>query len=624
MHGKCLPARTRARCFLYLGALAFLCAFARIEAQNVSTGSIQGQVTDPSGAAIPGAQVKLVDLATNTPHTETTNSDGRYTFVDVDPGTYRIEISKEGFALSKIEDQKVEVGLVLTLNMTLQVGSTTTTVEVQAVPGAELQTTTATVGTTITGSSIEMLPNLGRDANAFVTLQPAVTPTGEVAGLPMDASMFQLDGGNNTNDMDGSMNIYTPSSGYVGSSTTGGIPSGVIPTPAESIEEFKVSTNNQTADFNQAGGAQISMVTKRGTNTFHGSAYEFYLGSNFGANYWLNNHTPSANLPYTPLPSSHQNRFGGSLGGTLLPNFLGGKTYFFVNYEGRRFPQSTTIEKLVPSPALRAGLITLPNAAGVNTVYNINPYPVSFAGVLYPACTTANYCDPRHIGMNSIVNTIWSKFEPLPNDPTAGDGLNTQGYLSSIALPQHSDFGVIRIDHDFGQKWHLMSSYRDYKFTQTSQAQVDIGGLLCGHIGQACATSLRPQQPWFLVIGLTGTLTANTTNDLHVSYLRNFWQWSDDASPPQLAGLGGAVEMGGESFNALVPYNVNTQNTRQRFWDGKDKMIRDDVSTLHGNHLFQWGGSYQRNYNFHQRNDNGVGIDTSPVYQLGTTATGGS
>ncbi len=113
--------------------------------------------------------------------------------------------------------------------------------------------------------------------------------------------------------------------------------------------------------------------------------------------------------------------------------------------------------------------------------------------------------------------------------------------------------------------------------------------------------------------------------DIHVSYLRNFWQWGDDASPPQLPGLGGALEMGGESkLNSLVPYNVDTQDTRQRFWDGKDKMIRDDISSLHGNHLIQFGGSYQRNYDLHQRNDNGVGIDTSPVYQLGTTSNAGS
>lgn len=595
-------------------------------AQNATSGSVTGQVTDQQGAFIPNAEVRLTNVGTNTPRTTQTNSDGRYTFNNVEPGNYDLQVTKQGFAQTRLQRQTVEVASVLTLNVTMQVGATTTTVEVQAQAGAELQTTNATVGTTISGVSLDMLPNLGRDANAFMTLQPGVTPTGEVGGMANDNTMFQLDGGNNTNDMDGNMNTYKPASGYIGASSTGGTPSGVIPTPAESIEEFKVATSNQTADFNQAGGAQVQMVTKRGTDTFHGSAYEYYLASNFGANYWLNNHTPSGNLPYTPLPKSHQNRFGGALGGTLLPNIAGGKWYFFVNYEGRRFPQSTTTERLVPTASLRAGIITLPNGSGNNVSYNVNPYPVSVNGVTYAPCGGANYCDPRGIGMNSVVSTIWNKYMPLPNDPSAGDGINTQGYVSSISLPQTSDFGVVRIDHDFGAKWHLMSSYRYYNFSQFVTTQTDIGGILCGSVGQACAAAFRPQKPWYLVIGLTTTITPSTTNDLHVSYLRNFWQWYTGSAPPQLAGLGAAVEIGGEflgtsnpvgaSRNALIPYNVNTQDVRQRFWDGKDKSLRDDVNSLHGNHLIQFGGAYQRNFDYHLRNDNGAGIDVSPIYQI--------
>ena len=175
--------------------------------------------------------------------------------------------------------------------MPLEVGSTTTSVEVKASAGAELQTTNATVGTTISGVRLN-LPNLGRDANAFFVLQPAVAPAGQVAGVADDQTLFQLDGGNNSSDQDGTYANYTASSGFMGAGT-GGNPSGVIPTPVESIEEFKVGTNNQTADFNGAAGGQVQMVTKRGTNQFHGSGYEYYFGSNFGANNWLNNHTPS-------------------------------------------------------------------------------------------------------------------------------------------------------------------------------------------------------------------------------------------------------------------------------------------------------------------------------------------
>ncbi len=594
--------------------------------QSTSTGTISGQVSDPQGGSIAGAQVKLIDVTTNVLRTTTTNDTGRYSFINVDPGKYNLEVNKTGFAVSKVPNQQVDVGLVLTLDVTMQLGSTATTVEVQASAGAQLQTASATVGDTITGQSIMQLPNLGRDANAFITLQPGVSPTGNVAGAVTDQNTFQLDGGNNTNDMDGTSASYTQSSGYIGSSASGGNPSGVIPTPSESIEEFKVATNNQTADFNGAAGGQIQMVTKRGTNQFHGSIYDYYLGSNFGANSWKNNHTPSGGLPYTPLPSSHQNRFGGSIGGPLTPNWLGGKTYFFANYEGRRFPQNTTVEKLVPTALMRAGIIQLPNSAGVYQAYNLNPNPVTLNGVTYqPAQCGTTTCDPRRLGLNPVVNQIWSKYMPMPNDPQAGDTYNTQGYLSAIRLPQNADFGVVRVDHDFGQKWHLMTSYRYYAFNELTSSQVDIGGVLAGDtLGQAVAVSPHVQKPSYYVAGLTTTITPNLTNDFHWSYLRNFWQWFSALAPPQLAGLGGAIEIGGETgsgatgANALIPYNVNSASVRQRSWDGQDHTFRDDLSQVHGNHLFQFGGTYEHNYDFHTRDDNGTNVLTQTVYQIGS------
>ena len=450
----------------------------------------------------------------------------------------------------------------------------------------------------------------------------------QVAGAVADQTGYQLDGANNSSDMDGNQSTYTQASGFIGSASTGGAPSGVIPTPAESIEEFKVGTTNQTADFNQSAGGQIQMVTKRGSNQFHGSLYDFYLGSNFGANFWKNNHTPSPQqgLAYTPLPSSHQNRFGASLGGVLFPHFAGGKTYFFANYEGRRFPQVTTVERTVPSDLLRAGVIQIPNSANVLTAYNINPYPVAVNGVTYAACSGAVYCDPRGVGLNPLIRQVWTQQLPRANDLQFGDTYNTQGYLSAIRLPQNSDFGVIRMDHDFGSNWHFMSTYRYYNFQQATSNQVDIGGVASGTaLGQATPLTNRVQKPWFLVMALTTTITPNMTNDLHVSYLRNYWQWFSASGPPQTPGLGGALEIGGEASNttlgggpnALIPYNVDAQDVRQRFWDGKDKSLRDDLSYVKGNHLIQFGGQYQRNYDYHQRNDNGAGIFTANVYQIG-------
>ncbi|HEV2688978.1 MAG TPA: carboxypeptidase regulatory-like domain-containing protein, partial [Bryobacteraceae bacterium] len=266
---------------------------------------------------------------------------------------------------------------------------------------------------------------------------------------------------------------------------------------------------------------------------------------------------------------------------------------------------------------LRAGVIQVQNSSGAYVPYNINPVAVTVGGVNYPAATCAGGpCDPRKLGLNPIVSQIWSKFMPLPNDPQGGDTVNTQGYLTPISLPQRSDFGVIRLDHDFGDKWRFMASYRYYSFYQLTSQQVDIGGALPGDtLGQAAASAPRPEKPSYLVAGLTTTFTPNLTNDFHISYLRNQWQWSTVGAPPQIPGLGGALELGGESINALIPYNVDSQSTRSRQWDGHDFGIRDDLSLLRGNHLFQFGGSYQRNFDFFTRNDNGIGIDAALVYQ---------
>ena len=452
----------------FLGLLLCLAIPAGVLAQGSNSGTVVGVVTDQSGGVVVGATVTLTDTSTNSSRTTTTNDAGRYVFVNVSPSTYNISVTKEGFSVAKISNQYVKIGQQTTINVTLQVGAASQTVEVTAVAGSELQTMNATVGTTISGAQLLSLPNIGRDASTLATLQPAVAPGGQVAGAVSDQNTFQLDGGNNSNDMDGTMNIYTPS--YA----SNGAPTGVMPTPVESIEEFKVATNNQTADFNGSAGMQVQMATKKGGDVWHGSAYEYYFSTQFSANTWKNDHTPSSGLPYTPLALTHRNRFGAAAGGQVLPSYWGGKTYFFANYEGFRFPQTVTYERSsVPTALMRAGVIQVADDTGNYVPYNLNPTAVTVGGNTYPSvgstCGTNSTnpaaptplnlpCDPRGLGISPTITSLWTKFMPLPNDPSSGDQHNTQGYITTIGIPQSSDFGVVRLDHDFGQKWHFMGS----------------------------------------------------------------------------------------------------------------------------------------------------------------------
>jgi hypothetical protein len=606
-----------------------LCSALPVWAQFTAAGTIVGTVTDPSNAVIGAAQITLTDAATGNKRVATSNETGHYTFTDVTPGHYKVLVTKDGFATSETTIT-VTVGVTRSMNFVLQVGAANTVVEVQSTAN-ELQTTNATIGNEISGVALDSLPSLNRDVSTFVELQPGVSPDGSVAGTMVDQSSFQLDGGNNTNDMDGSMSVYTttfagdPTGGVAnGSLFAAAGPTGVMPTPADSVEEFKVNTAGQTADFNSSSGAQVQMVTRRGGNAWHGSAYEYYLDNKWSANTWDNNFNGVA------VPNWHRSRFGFRVGGPLLPKMLGGKTYIFVNYEGYRWPDSETITKAVPSAAMRLGLLTFGK-----TTYNLNNAPVTYNGVTYAAnancnlITVSGVCDPGQgsgpIGINPTVQSMWNTYMPLPNVSSPGscgprcDGVNVLGFSANLAIPQNSNFGVARIDHDFGDKWHFNSSYRYFKLTAATDDQIDIGGFFKGDkLGVPASQSSDPQTPWYYVAGLTTNISSNFTNDFHYSFLRNWWQWGRAGDTPQSSVLGGALEPFGEDkTQVLAPYNVNTQQTRTRFWDGKDHYMRDDLSLLKGNHLFQFGGAYQHNFNWHQRTDNGGGINYQPVYQLG-------
>jgi hypothetical protein len=567
--------------------------------QTTGNGSVTGRVTDPSGATVPGATVSLIDESTNIPITLQTNSAGLYVFNDVAPGKYDLAVVKPGFRKSVVTGQEVTVSTTLTLNVSLQVGSATETVEVREVLGAELQTENATMGTTLGGDAILQLPTISRDVSTLVFLQPTAAPTfsgaegnvtsGQIAGNFADQNTFMLDGGNNTSDLDGDNATYI--------SRNGG---GVMPTPAESVEEFHVSTNNETADFGLSGGGQVMVSTKRGTNTFHGAAYDFFQAD------WLNSNDWSNNFLGIAKPKAHFNRFGGALGGPLTPEFLGGKTYFFINYEGQRYPRSGPYEATVPSPTLRQGIIQERDANGNIVAYNV---------ATSTACglTGGLPCDPRGIGMSPLVNQLWTKYEPPCNDFTPNpsqerDGVNTCGFISNLSFPLVNDFGVIRIDHDFGSKWRFFSSYRYYRNIDPTNQQVDIGGLLPGDtLGVPKSASLDLQEPRYIVAGITGTLSPTLTNEFHFSYTRNQWQWLRAGAVPELPGLTGAIELAGENQYALIPMNMRTQDARARLWDGHDYDYRDSVSKLWGTHLFQAGGEFFHQFWRFDRYDNVVG-----------------
>src|SRR3954454_13358860 len=576
--------------------------------QTAGTGTVIGTVTDPSGASVPAAKIELRDLSSNTLRTTVSNVAGQFSFVGVQPGNYSLKGAHPGFQEIVVPQVAVEVNRSSTINLELRVGAAQTVVEVSTTPGAELQTLDASVGNVVGGDALAMMPTLQRNATSLLLLQPTSMPQqagtqnstlgGQVAGARSDQNTIVLDGGNVTNGTSGNNDYLV--------NFTGG-PEGSVPTPVESIQEFRVSTSNHTASFSGSSGSETVLVTKRGSNTFHGSGYWFLQNDNLNANTWDRNRLAQTR------PESKDNRFGGSLGGYIPKLPESARTYFYANYEGRRLVASTQVSRIVPSETMKQGLLRFRDAAG-----NIVSYDLARSFTCGAQGNSA--CDPRGIGLNPLVNQLWSKYEPVGNDFTQGDGLNTIGYSAPLPLPITSDFGVMRLDHSFGPKWQAFASYRYYGESAAVSLQVDIGGLLPGNVkGQPTSTSNSPRQPRYFVLGLTGVLTPNLTNELNASYVRDWWYWNTASAFAQVPGTSAALELGGNSVNGLVPINLNTTGARTRLWNGHNYNLRDNLSWQKGSHLIRLGGTFARSGVRFVRDDGQVGL-VQPAYLITQTS----
>ena len=232
-------------------------------AQNAATATVSGTISDAQGAVLAGALITLVDTTTNQERKSASKDAGQYQFLAVQPGVYSISITMAGFRQKFVRDVKVDVSIAYQFNFQLEVGQVTEKVEVAVSPGTELQKLDATVGSVIGGVALKLLPSLSRDAAALLSLQPMVAPPGggrggrggQVAGARVDQNTFMIDGGDATSSTEGAEWILFT-----------GVPRAAVPTPAESLEEFRVNTNNPNATFARSAGAQVNMVTKRGTN----------------------------------------------------------------------------------------------------------------------------------------------------------------------------------------------------------------------------------------------------------------------------------------------------------------------------------------------------------------------
>jgi hypothetical protein len=590
-----------------------------VYSQSATSGAVVGTVKDPTGAVVAGATVTLTAIATSQTQTATSDTAGRYSFPLVAPGEYTLTITAKGFRKTSVARLVVEVNKSSLVDQTLEVGASSEVVEVTATTMTELQTQDSSVGEVLSGTELNRLPVAGRSAVQLIFYQPAVAPDtgcgdtcgGNIAGARNDQTTFLIDGGDATSDLEGSNSYISPSREPTAVSA-------IVPIPQDAVDEFRVATNNQNATFGISSGGQVAIVTKGGTNSFHGNLYEYHEDDGIDANGWTNNHYG------IPKPPFVDNRFGAGVGGPIMKD----KLFFYGFYEGRRFHDQSLIDRVVPLPSLRSGIINAYDASYNLVSYNFNPANGPLASVCGTDPNTGAAlnlpCDPRALGISPPVAAQMALL-PAGNNPNEGDGINTEGYDEPAATPISTNVYKLKLNYTINSKWSTFVSYQYSDTKKTGYEQVDVRGAL------PKATAGDPYYSDFFTFQLQGQLTPKFLSVTHGSFLRNWWGWSR-VTPTPLVGTAQALQIAGEDQGNngdfyvpggklfADPININTQQARPRVWDGHDWFIGQDFTWIKGAHQLQFGGSGRVWHDYHFRTDQVLGgLTTAPIVYVGSS-----
>lgn len=547
-----------------------------LQAQTATSGTVIGGVVDPSAASVPNAQVQLTNVGTNERSTTQSNGSGRYAFPNVAPGNYTLKATAPGFESTTVSGVKVEVNSSSTINLSLAVGSTSTSVDVSGASGqVQLQTTDSTIGDVIGTEALAQLPTRLRQAQELTFLQPGTTPAnggdsgGSVAGALNDQTTFTFDG----------IDITDNSTNSTVDSDHGARP--VLAVSVEAVDEFRVGVSNSNSTFNRGSGGQVTLISKSGSNRFNGGLFSYIQNSAFNANTWDNNHLRQKK------PHVEDNRFGGYLGGPIFRN----KTFFFTEYEARRYPETYFVTGVVPTPSLASGILQFRDGSGAINSYNLA------TGSLCGTAGTAP-CDPRGIGISPTMKAMMAD-EPAGNDPglSGSDGLNTTGFAGNTKSPLTDDFGTSRIDHTLNDKWHLNASFSYYRDIAYDSAPIVLD---IRNPSDVLNEDELPTWTNTFIFGATGQLTSKLVNSFHFGDVRS----RNGALRPQLSAIAAELALPGTSvpnagYIAVSP-NVfaapismsNTVRTQKN--DDVSLQFVDDLNWVKHNHVIQVGGNIEQ------------------------------
>jgi hypothetical protein len=562
-------------------------------------GSIVGSVNDSTGAAVPEATATVTNLGTAERRTMTTDASGNYQFVNLVPGQYKIEIEKTGFRRFAREPITVEVQSAVRIDVPMQVGDVNQTIEVTAQTPL-LQTENAALGQVVESRKVLEMPLNGRDVFGLVALVPGVVPGGQSGTTPTGTNPFAWGnyqiGGGQANQSAAFLDGAPLNASYANLTA-------LVPTQ-DSIQEFRVQTNNLGPEFGRLAGGAVNLTTKSGTNDFHGSAYEFFRNRVLNANTFFNNKNG------VQRPAFSQNQYGANLGGPIFKD----KTFFFFGWEGFRLRQGQSYTYSVPTDAMRVGdFSNVRNASGAQVpIYD----PLTTCGrfgnapcardakgseIITRQAFAGNVIPNSRIDPAArVLTNLWGRAN-APGQPFT----NVNNYTANASVGGNNDQYNARVDHTFSDKQRAFLRY-----TYWTNLNLPIDPYKTNTCVDRCTETFNTNQA---VIADTYSFSPTLIGDFRISYLRFSYDRTSLTAGYDLTQLGWPASLNNQVIFRTLPQPQVTGYNGVFSTNGSGSTIiaRNDVysiapnlTKIWGSHTLKFGVEFRRNtHNYYQQNN---------------------
>jgi hypothetical protein len=485
--------------FTLVALVSLLFVSSPSRAQQVS--GVNGVVSDKSGGVISGVTVELANAQLGLLKSTTTNDLGFYQFLRQAPGEgYSLTFTKDGFSKLVLSNVTLGVSSTETRNVALELGVVTQSIQVEAAGESTLNTTDATVGSVIDARSVSELPIQFRlDAAALMQLQAGVNDAGSITGSRSDQGNITLDG----------LDINDQATGQAFTST--------IPVSVDALQEVRTVTAGETADYGRSSGGGINLVTKSGSNNWHGNLREYNRNTLFAANDWFNNRSGVARPPLI------RNQFGGNLGGPIKKD----KLFFFFDYEGLRRSQGSQIERAVPTAQFRAGELGYINSnPGCDGTARFATQPNC---ITYLSPSQVSALDPQGVGDNAaLLSFVNGRYPSTINDPSGfGDGINTGGYIFTVPAHETDNVYTGRIDYN------LTAAHKLFFRGSVAREGVDdnFNTAIVQFPGDTAPNSRDKFNGYAFSVGWTWTASTNIINQASIGLVRAILEFPVLPSP---------------------------------------------------------------------------------------------